>query len=90
MIIIVSAIGLSKAATFKKGISDFQCSTSMLFDDVINGNVTADGSTFFTGISTMITSVNSLNANMADIRGNMTDLKNTLNTVVTTLTTAKT
>ena len=68
LLIIVCAIGLSKASSFKKGVSDLQCASSMLFDDVVNGNVTADGQSFFTGITMLVNSITDLGNNMATIK----------------------
>jgi len=73
--------GLSKATTFKKGIADIQCSVSMFIDDVINGNVTSDGTAFFTGIDPLITSVNNLNTNMGTIQTQLSNLDTGLTNV---------
>lgn len=62
----------------------------MLFDDVVNGNVTADGTGFFTGITTMVTALDSLNTNMGNIQSNMSSLDSSLSNIVNYLTTAKT
>jgi len=88
LIIIVCAIGLAKASTFKNGIEDLQCSTAILFDDIVNGNVTADGSAFFTGVSVMVSTINDLNTNINDISNNMTNLNNGLTTIVNDMNTA--
>ncbi len=61
----------------------------MLFDDIVNGNVTADGSSFFTGITKMVDAVTSLNTNMNDVNNNITALDNALTTIVGYLATAK-
>ena len=89
MIIIVCAIGLAKASTFKNGIEDLQCSTAILFDDIVNGNVTADGSAFFTGVTQLVSTINDLNTNINFIRDNMTNLNTGLTTIVNNLATAK-
>lgn len=60
-------VGLSKSSTFKEGISDIQCSISMMLDDVVNGNVTTSGN-FFIGVNPLITSINSLSTNIGSIQ----------------------
>jgi hypothetical protein len=44
-------MGLSKAAVFKQGLQALTCSTAIIFDDIINGNVTTDGLHFFVGLT---------------------------------------
>lgn len=89
LIIIVSAIGLSKTTTFKKGINDLQCSTAIMFDDIVNGNVTADGSNFFIGVTNLVQSINDLSGNMTTISTQIGNLDSGLTTVVSNLNTAK-
>jgi len=60
-----------------------------LFDDIVNGNVTADGSAFFTGVTKLVSTINDLNTNINDIKNNMTNLDSGLSTIVTDLSTAK-
>jgi hypothetical protein len=61
MIVIVSAMGISKAGTFKEGLGDIQCSLSMMLDDVVNGNLTIAGQ-YFIGVDPLITQVGNLNS----------------------------
>lgn len=89
MIIIVCAIGLSKASTFKEGIQDIQCSTAILFDDIVNGNVTLDGTAFFTGVTKLVSTIGDLQSNITDITNNMTSLDTGLTTIVNDLSTAR-
>lgn len=60
-------MGLSKASTFKKGLGDLTCSTSILMDDIVNGNVTTDGKSFFIGISKLITEMGILDTSMTTV-----------------------
>jgi len=53
------------------------CAASIFVDDVLNGNTTANGTTFFTGLNTLSGQLSSLNASLANINGNFTDLANT-------------
>lgn len=61
-------MGLSKASTFSKGLSDIQCSLSIMLDDVVNGNVTMNESSFFIGVDPLITQVNSLSGSITTIQ----------------------
>ncbi len=81
--------GLSKASTFKKGITNLQCSTAILFDDIVNGNVTSDGATFFTGITMLVQSINDLGGNMTTITNKITDLNGNVSNVVTSMGTSR-
>jgi hypothetical protein len=66
-------IGIANAGSFTNGFSSFACSVSMLPDDLLYGNVTDDGNTFFTGISTMQTL-------FGDLLTNLTAINTTLST----------
>lgn len=90
LIIIVSAIGLAKASTFKTGMTNIQCSTAMFFDDIINGNVTTDGNSFFIGVSNLVSTIGSLNTNMGTINTSLYNLNTSLGTITTHLTTTQT
>lgn len=46
------AMGLSRASGFQDSTASTLCSTAILFDDMINGNVTDEGN-FFIGIRTL-------------------------------------
>lgn len=85
----MSAIGLSKTTTFKKGINDLQCSTAIMFDDIVNGNVTADGNNFFIGVTNLVQSISDLSGNMTTINTQIGNLDSGLTAVVTALNTAK-
>lgn len=78
MIIIVSAMGISNAGTFKEGLGDIQCSLSMMLDDVVNGNLTTAGQ-YFIGVDPLITQIGALNSNVGVVNTSMTNLNSTLN-----------
>ena len=42
-------------STFGPTINSLGCSTAIFVDDLLNGNVTANGSSFFTGLNTLNT-----------------------------------
>lgn len=56
------------------------CSVSIFIDDVLNGNVTASNTSFFTGLNTLSAQLNNLNGNLSNINGNMSDLTSTAGT----------
>ena len=58
-------LGFSKADSFSNGLGDMTCATSIMLDDVVNGNVTLDGKNFFIGISNLITEVTNLKNNLS-------------------------
>ena len=66
-------IGASRVGTFGPAISDLGCSVSILLDDVLNGNVTQDGSAFFVGLKTFLIQNANLNGNISNINGNFSD-----------------
>lgn len=49
------------------------CCTAIVFDDLLNGNATIDGKTFFTGLNTLNSQVSALNSSLTDINGNFSD-----------------
>lgn len=56
------------------------CSVSIFIDDVLNGNVTSSGTSFFTGLNTLSSQLNNLNGNLSNINGNLSDLTSTAGT----------
>lgn len=50
------------------------CSTAIFVDDLLNGNVTSNGSDFFTGLNTLSSKLNDLNGNLTNINTNFSDL----------------
>lgn len=67
-------IGISKAATFKKGIDASTCAISVFMDDLVNGNVSSSGTSFWMGLSTLSTELGNINTNVVDIQNNLTTL----------------
>lgn len=55
----------------QKGYSETRCSTAIFFDDLLNGNYTADGKEYWVGLKPLQGSLTTL----------QTGLQNTLNTV---------
>lgn len=65
-----------KVSTFGSGFSSMGCAVSVFVDDVLNGNVTNSGTSFFTGLNTLSAQLSNLNSSLADINGNFSDLAN--------------
>ena len=49
--------------------SKLECSSSMFLDNILNGNVTEDGQSFFVGMTTMIEQLNFLKGNLTTLKG---------------------
>ena len=53
VIMIGGILGVSEAGDLEKSMQASGCAISIVIDDMINGNVTADGNTFFLGVKTL-------------------------------------
>jgi hypothetical protein len=51
------------------------CASSMILDDILNGNVTSDGSSFFVGLNQLHTQLGHLSANLTAINSTMSALQ---------------
>ena len=51
------------------------CATSIIFDDILNGNVTQDGASFFLGLNQLHTQLGNLNGNLSTINSSMANLQ---------------
>ena len=50
------------------------CASSMILDDIINGNVTINGSSFFVGLNQFYTQLGYLNTNLTSINNTISNL----------------
>lgn len=67
------------------------CASSIMFDDIVNGNVTLDGQNFFIGVNNLITEVGNLNTSIGNIENNISQLTGTgMTDVLSAITAAKT
>jgi hypothetical protein len=66
-------VGITRASTLSDSIKTMQCGVSLALDDLLNGNVTSDKSSFFMGAST-------LNTYLLNFKGNITDIINNFTT----------
>lgn len=69
--IFFSYLGLSQASIISSSINSMSCATSIVMDDILNGNVTTNGSSFFVGL-------NQLNLQLGYLNGNLTAINNTM------------
>lgn len=53
------------------------CSLAIFTDDLLNGNVTLNGSSFFTGLTLFSSNLNNLDSNLTNIQTYLSDLSNT-------------
>ena len=67
--------GFSQSETIPNTMQSVSCATSIIFDDVINGNVTQDGSSFFLGLNQLHTQLGNLNGNMSTINTQMQNIQ---------------
>lgn len=65
-------VGTSTGSTFKS----MGCSLAIFTDDLLNGNVTLNGSSFFTGLNLFSGNLGYLGGNLTNIKNNLTDLSN--------------
>jgi phage gp45-like len=55
----------------KTAFEDIECSTAVMFDDIINGNVSFDGDSFFIGVETLGTELGKVNGNISNLETEM-------------------
>ena len=60
-------------STFGPAINNLGCASAIFVDDLLNGNVTSNGSAFFTGLNTLSSQLTNLNGNLSNIAGNFSD-----------------
>jgi hypothetical protein len=46
-------LGLLSPHKLQSGYEEMGCSTAIIFDDILNGNIKTDNSSFFTGLTTL-------------------------------------
>ena len=61
-------------STSVPGIRNLACSTAILVDDLLHGNVTSSGNSFFTGLITLTNEIDNLDSNLSNINAQLTDL----------------
>ena len=75
-------LGLILTVGNRNGFSKATCSAAMLTDDVMNGNVTNGGGSYFMGLNQVPILLEELRTNLSSIDGNLSQLYNTAPTTV--------
>lgn len=78
-------IGFSQATAVYNGVSNMACSIAILTDDILNGNTTDDGTSYFLGMNTLSTQLGYISGNMSTINNSLTQLTNSAGTNMTTI-----
>ena len=60
---------------FPQSTTSVGCATSIIIDDILNGNVTTDGSSFFTGLTQLHAQLGYLSSNLTSINSTMAGLQ---------------
>ena len=63
-----------KVSSFGPAFTNLGCSASIFVDDVLNGNVTSSGTSFFTGLNTLYNQLINLVSNLNFIDTKLADL----------------
>ena len=69
-----SIAGFSQSEAFPQTLTSMGCASSIILDDLLNGNVTTDGSSFFVGLKQLDTQLGNLNSNLTTIQNTMNNL----------------
>lgn len=78
MLVIATGIyGFVNASNVGPAFNSLSCSLAVFTDDLLNGAVTTNQSSFFVGLTTFSSNLTDLSTNLNFITGNMTDLKQT-------------
>jgi len=76
--------GLTSCSNIGPTFTNLACSTAIFTDDLLNGNVTLNGSSFWVGLNQFVTQIVNLNGNLTNISNNFTSLSNAGMTASTT------
>lgn len=87
--------GFSQSQIITNSLDSMTCASSIVLDDLLNGNVTTDGSSFFTGLTQLniqlgylngnLSSINTTMANLATGSTNITNVQNDATTALTNI-----
>jgi hypothetical protein len=69
-------VGFTSASTVGPTFKSMGCSLAIFTDDLLNGNVTLSGTSFFTGLNLFSGNLGYLGGNLTNIKNNLTDLSN--------------
>ena len=66
--------GFSQSQLISNSIGNINCATSIMLDDIINGNVTEDASSFFSGLKQIDTQLGYLEGNLSSINTTLSNI----------------
>lgn len=69
--------GFVNASSISSTFSNLACATSIFTDDLLNGNVTTSGTSFFAGLNTLSAQLTSLGSNLNNLQTYLADLADT-------------
>lgn len=75
MLLVISILGLAEASDIETSVKASGCSVAVLFDDLINGNVTSSGRGFWAGMYGISTQLAVLDSNFAGAIGDLDSIK---------------
>ena len=80
LIVLLAAIGASipgitQASKLSDSIRTMQCGIEITLDDLLNGNITNDQTSFFSGTNTLITQLSGMTSTLNNIDSNLTKRK---------------
>lgn len=89
LVIATSIPGLTQASKLSDSIQTMECGVGLVMDDLLNGNITTDQTSFFSGTNTLVTLLRSLNNTIDDISNNFTAVKTSVDNVQSTANTIR-
>jgi hypothetical protein len=94
LIISTSIYGFVNASNVGPTFNNMGCSLAIFTDDLLNGNTTLNGSSYFTGLTVFKNSLGNLDSNLTNLQTSLSDLSNNAGgntyTDVTQITTVET
>lgn len=70
-------LGFVNCSNIGPMFNNMACSVAIFTDDLLNGNVTLNGSYFFVGLNQFNSQITNLNSNLTNIANNFSSLQNT-------------
>lgn len=84
-----SVPGIMQASKLSDSITTMQCGVGLMLDDLLNGNITTDETSFFSGTNTLVALLSQLNTTVDDINSNFTNVKTSVTNVKTNANTVR-
>lgn len=68
LVVGASIPGLTRASKLADSIETMQCGVAVVLDDLLNGNMTSDKTSFFSGTNTLVALLGTLTGSINDIQ----------------------